>query len=340
MQHTRFMRAALKEALKGVGATSPNPAVGAVIVKNGRILARGWHQRAGQPHAEVEALRALSSPELARGATLYVTLEPCCTQGRTPPCTSAILAAGIRRVIVGATDPHPAHAGRGLELLRERGVEVVTGVLEAECRRLNRAFFKWITTGRPWVIAKAALSLDGRITRIPGEGQWLTGPLARMDAHRLRIRADAVLVGAETVRADDPSLTIRGVPMPPGKAQPWRVVLTQTGNLPAGARLFTDEHRERTLVYQNKPLKAVLEELGGVHRVNTVLAEGGGRILGALFTEGLVDEVCFYLAPLLCGGPSLAVADPGLRLDAVNLEEVAYKKLGRDLRLSGLVRRD
>ena len=340
MQHTRFMRAALKEALKGVGATSPNPAVGAVIVKNGRILARGWHQRAGQPHAEVEALRALSSPELARGATLYVTLEPCCTQGRTPPCTSAILAAGIRRVIVGATDPHPAHAGRGLELLRERGVEVVTGVLEAECRRLNRAFFKWITTGRPWVIAKAALSLDGRITRVPGEGQWLTGPLARMDAHRLRVRADAVLVGAETVRADDPSLTIRGVPMPPGKAQPWRVVLTQTGNLPAGARLFTDEHRERTLVYQNKPLKAVLEELGGVHRVNTVLAEGGGRILGALFTEGLVDEVCFYLAPLLCGGPSLAVADPGLRLDAVNLEEVAYKKLGRDLRLSGLVRRD
>jgi len=339
MQHTRFMRAALKEALKGVGATSPNPAVGAVIVKNGRILARGWHQRAGQPHAEVEALRALSSPELARGATLYVTLEPCCTQGRTPPCTSAILAAGIRRVIVGATDPHPAHAGRGLELLRERGVEVVTGVLEAECRRLNRAFFKWITTGLPWVIAKAALSLDGRITRIPGEGQWLTGPLARMDAHRLRVRADAVLVGAETVRADDPSLTIRGVPMPPGKAQPWRVVLTQTGNLPAGARLFTDEHRERTLIYQNKPLKAVLEELGGVHRVNTVLAEGGGRILGALFTEGLVDEVCFYLAPLLCGGPSLAVADPGLRLDAVNLEEVAYKKLGRDLRLSGLVRR-
>ena len=339
MQHTRFMRAALKEALKGVGATSPNPAVGAVIVKNGRILSRGWHQRVGQPHAEVEALRALSSPELARGATLYVTLEPCCTHGRTPPCTAAILAAGIRRVVVGAADPHPAHAGRGLELLRERGVEVETGVLEAECRQLNRAFFKWITTGRPWVIAKAALSLDGRITRVPGEGQWLTGPLARMDAHRLRVRADAVLVGAETVRADDPSLTVRAVPMPPGKSQPWRVVLTQTGNLPAGARLFTDEHRERTLVYQNKPLKAVLEELGGVHRVNTVLAEGGGKILGALFAEGLVDEVCFYLAPLLCGGPSLAVAAPGPRLDGVTLEETAYKKLGRDLRLSGLVRR-
>lgn len=340
MQHTRFMRAALKEALKGVGATSPNPAVGAVIVKNGRILSRGWHQRAGQPHAEVEALRALSSPELARGATLYVTLEPCCTHGRTPPCSAAILAAGIRRVVVGAADPHPAHAGRGLELLRERGVEVETGVLESECRQLNRAFFKWITTGRPWVIAKAALSLDGRITRVPGEGQWLTGPLARMDAHRLRVRADAVLVGAETVRADDPSLTIRAVPMPPGKPQPWRVVLTQTGNLPAGARLFTDEHRERTLVYKNKPLKEVLEELGGVHRVNTVLAEGGGRILGALFAEGLVDEVCFYLAPLLCGGPGLAVADLGSRFDAVTVEETTYKKLGRDLRMSGLVRRD
>jgi diaminohydroxyphosphoribosylaminopyrimidine deaminase / 5-amino-6-(5-phosphoribosylamino)uracil reductase len=339
MQHSRFMRAALREALKGLGATSPNPAVGAVIVKNGRILARGWHRVAGLPHAEVEALRALASPELARDSTLYVTLEPCSTQGRTPPCTEAILAAGIRRVVVGATDPHPAHAGRGLELLRKHGVAVETGVLEAECRRLNRAFFKWITTGLPWVIAKAALSLDGRITRVPGEGQWLTGPVARRDAHRLRVRADAVLVGAGTVRADDPSLTVRAVPLPAGKPQPWRVVLTRSGNLPAEAQLFTDEHRERTLVYRNRSLQEVLAELGGLYQVNTVLAEGGGEILGSLFEQKLVDEVCFYLAPLLCGGPAMGVAGHGRLLECVSLEEVEYKKLGRDLRLCGLVQR-
>jgi diaminohydroxyphosphoribosylaminopyrimidine deaminase/5-amino-6-(5-phosphoribosylamino)uracil reductase len=226
-----------------------------------------------------------------------------------------------------------------LELLRARGVEVISGVLEEECVRLNRAFFKWITTGRPWVIAKAGLSLDGRITRVPGEGQWLTGPLARRDAHLLRVRADAVLVGAGTVRADDPALTVRLVPVPEGKDQPWRVVLTRTGRLPEGARLFTDEFRDRTLVFSNRPLAEVLETLGREHQVNTVLAEGGGEVLGALFAEGLVDEVCFYLAPLLCGGPQLAVADLGLRLDAVPLEAVEYRKVGRDLRMSGLVRR-
>jgi diaminohydroxyphosphoribosylaminopyrimidine deaminase/5-amino-6-(5-phosphoribosylamino)uracil reductase len=216
---------------------------------------------------------------------------------------------------------------------------VETGVLEAECRRLNRPFFKWITTGLPWVIAKAALSLDGRITRVPGEGQWLTGPVARRDAHRLRARADAVLVGSGTVRADNPSLTVRSVPLPAGKPQPWRVVLTHSGNLPAEAQIFTDEHRERTLVYRSRPLQEVLAELGGRYQVNTVLAEGGGETLGALFGEGLVDEVCFYMAPLLCGGPSLGVAHTGFPIAGVSLEEVEYKKLGRDLRLSGFVRR-
>ena len=218
-------------------------------------------------------------------------------------------------------------------------MEVVGGVLEVECVRLNRAFFKWITTGRPWVIAKAGLSLDGRITRVPGEGQWLTGLPARKDAHRLRVRADAVLVGAGTVRADDPTLTVRMVPLPEGKLQPWRVVLTRTGRLPEGARLFTDAFRDRTLVFKDRPLAEVLEDLGGQYKVNTLLAEGGGEVLGALFAEGLVDEVCFYVAPLLCGGPQLAVADLGLCLDAVPLVEVEYKKLGRDLRMSGIVRR-
>ncbi len=334
------MRAALREASKGLGATSPNPAVGAAIVRGGRILSRGWHTRAGSPHAEIEALRALPSGVSAKGATMYVTLEPCSTHGRTPPCTSALLAAGIRRVVVGATDPHPAHSGRGLELLRQHGVEVVAGVLEKECRKLNRAFFKWITTGQPWVVAKAALSLDGRITRVPGEGQWLTGPEARKDAHRLRLEADAVLVGAGTVRADNPALTIRGMNLPEGKIQPWRVVLTRTGELPATAQVFTDAHRERTLVYANRPLGEVLAELGASRSVTCILAEGGGLLLGELFAQGLVDEVCFYLAPLICGGPKGAVELPGgAAMGAVQLEDIQYKRLGRDLRLTGLVTR-
>jgi len=341
MEDARYMQMALEEARRGVGATSPNPAVGAVLVKDGCVLSRGWHRRAGEPHAEVEALRALGAGFSAKGATLYVTLEPCSSHGRTPPCTDAILAAGIGRVVVGATDPHPLHSGGGVELLRNRGVEVVTGVLEEECRRLNRAFFKWITTGRPWVVAKSALSLDGQIVRPPGEGQWLTGTEARQDAHRLRVESDAVLVGAGTVRSDDPSLTVRDVPMPEGKLQPWRVVVTRSGLLPSGAKIFSDDHRERTLVYQSRPIAEVLAELGSKYFVTAVLAEGGGLLLGELFSEGLVDEVCFYLAPLICGGSKGAV-HLGSGIAAAGgwrLEQPEYTQLGRDLRLTGVVAR-
>jgi len=338
MQDIRFMRAALREALKGYGYTSPNPTVGCVIVRQGRIIARGWHRKAGGPHAEIEALNALPDPILAKGATLYVTLEPCCTHGRTPPCTEAILAAGIRRVVVGVVDPHPAHAGIGLERLRAGGVEVETGVLREACAHLNRAFFKWITTGLPWVIAKAGLSLDGRITRPPGEGQWLTGRAAREDAHRLRAVTDAVLIGAGTLRADDPSLTVRDVTMPEHKAQPWRVVLSRGGGpLPLDSKVFTDIHKDRTLVYINKPLTDVLHEIGNTHQVTSVLAEGGGEILGALFEANLVDEVCFYMAPLLCGGGQVAVGGSGC--GKVELMNPEYRRIGRDLRLNGIVRK-
>ncbi len=341
--HTRFMRAALREAAKGLGATSPNPAVGAVLVRNGRILARGWHRRAGLPHAEVEALQALPDPALAKGATLYVTLEPCSTTGRTPPCTEAILRAGIRKVVVGATDPHPAHSGRGLEMLRKRGVEVVAGVLQAECAYLNRAFFKWIVTRRPWVVAKAALSLDGRLTRPPGEGQWLTGPAALRDAHRLRALSDAVLIGAGTLRADNPALSVRRVPLPEGKPQPWRVVLTRGGGgLPPESRIFKDADAERTLVFTSRPLEEVLSELGEKHAVTQLLVEGGGEVLGAFFDGHHVDEVCFYLAPMICGGPNVGVGGwgAGSTAEALLLTRVAYRRLGRDLRMSGLVVRE
>jgi diaminohydroxyphosphoribosylaminopyrimidine deaminase/5-amino-6-(5-phosphoribosylamino)uracil reductase len=336
------MRAALREAAKGAGATSPNPAVGAVLVRRGRIIARGWHRRAGMPHAEVEALQALPDPALAKGATLYVTLEPCCTTGRTPPCTEAILRAGIRRVVVGATDPHPEHAGRGLEILRRHGVEVVDGVLKEACAHLNRAFFKWITTRRPWVLAKAALSLDGRLTRPPGEGRWLTGAAALRDAHRLRALSDAVLIGAETLRTDDPSLLVRNVPLPSGKPQPWRVVLTRGGGpLPPAAQIFTDAHRDRTLVFSAQSLESVLSELGERYAVTQLLVEGGGEVLGAFFDGGFVDEVCFYLAPILCGGPRVAVGGVGVgeTQEAPPLSRVEYRRFGRDLRLSGLVSR-
>ncbi len=333
------MRAALKEALRWEGATSPNPVVGAVIVKEGRILGRGGHRRAGLPHAEVEALASLPDPTHARGATLYVTLEPCSTHGRTPPCTEAIVRAGIAEVVIGALDPNPRHAGRALDWLRQRGVHVRTGILERECTEANRAFFKRIVTGRPWVIAKAALSMDEYVTRPAGEGQWLTGAIARRDAHRLRARVDAVLVGGQTLRADDPQLTIRGVPLADGRLQPWRVVLTRDrAGLPSGARVFCDAFRDRTVVYSGDELEQVLEDLGGRLGVNTLLVEGGGQVLGAFFERGLVDEVCFYMAPIRCGKGCVAIRGErkswktGVRVDAP-----VYTRLGRDWKMEARV---
>ncbi len=333
----KFMRLALREAARGVGQTSPNPAVGAVIVKAGRVVAKGWHQRAGGPHAEVEVLRALKSPALARGATMYVSLEPCCTHGRTPPCTDAIIAAGIARVVVGATDPNPRHAGHGFAVLKSGGVAVTAGVLSDECTALNAGFNKWVTTGLPLVIAKAGLSLDGRLTRPPGEGAWLTAVESRADAMRLRASVDAILVGAETVRTDNPWLTIRGVSPVPHR-QPWRVVLTRSGRLPKSAHIFTDEHRERTLVLRGKTLREVLRELGG-RGCTTVMIEGGGKLLGAAFDEGLVDRVHFYLAPLLCGGPdAIAGLGSGSTREAPRLANVSYRRMGPDVRVTGDVR--
>lgn len=330
----RWMRAALVEARKGLGRTSPNPAVGAVIVRGNRIVARGWHRAAGQPHAEIEALRALARPELARGATIVVTLEPCSSHGRTPPCTDAILAAGFARVIYGATDPNPKHVGRAARLLRAGGVEVTEGVLAEECAALNPAFNHWVTTGLPWVIAKWAMSLDGRLTRPPGEPQWLTSPPARRHAMQLRARVDAILVGAGTVRADDPALTVRGIR---GARQPWRVVLTRRGELPAQAKLFTDEHRDRTLVLRGKSLRAALTELGR-RGVTSVLIEGGGEVLGQAIDGRLVQEVCCYLAPLLAGGAVPAVGGRGIGelAERLRLRSASFERVGPDLCLRGL----
>jgi diaminohydroxyphosphoribosylaminopyrimidine deaminase/5-amino-6-(5-phosphoribosylamino)uracil reductase len=332
-----FMREALDEAARGAGHTSPNPAVGAVIVRDGRILARGWHRQAGLPHAEIEAIRALENPELARGATLYVTLEPCSTHGRTPPCCEAIIRHGFSKVVIGAVDPNPLHAGRGVDLLRAAGIEVKAGVLAAECAALNRAFNRWIATRRPWVVAKAGLSLDGRLTRPPGEGQWLTSGASREAAMRLRAQADAILIGAGTLRADNPRLTVRGDGGEPALRQPWRVVVTRRGELPEASHVFTDEHRDRTLIYHGQSLRTVLRDLGR-RQVTQVLIEGGGAVLGDAFDRGLVDEVCFFLAPLLCGGPDvIGGRGAGSTAASILLEAVRYERIGDDVVMRGNV---
>jgi diaminohydroxyphosphoribosylaminopyrimidine deaminase/5-amino-6-(5-phosphoribosylamino)uracil reductase len=337
----RFMRAALREAELGVGLTSPNPAVGAVIVRAGRVIGRGYHHRAGSPHAEIEALRSLPSPARARGATIYVTLEPCSTHGRTPPCVDAIIDAGFARVVLGAIDPNPRHAGRGVELLRAAGIEVRTGVLDQECTRLNAPFNKWITTGLPWVIAKAGMTLDGRLTRPPGEGQWITSEESRADANRLRAQVDAILIGANTLRADNPRLTIRDASSRTEKPQPWRVVISRGKlPLPPKAHLFTDEHRERTLVFCGQSLRSVLRELAAKRQVTSVLIEGGMQVLGDALDHRLVDEVCFYVAPMVSGGPIAAIGGRGVGAvaEAPMVEDPQYVRIGDDLRLTGRIR--
>lgn len=322
---------ALGQARKGIGRTSPNPAVGAILVASGKVIARGYHHQAGQPHAEIEALRKAANPA---GATLYVTLEPCSTHGRTGPCTEAVIASGIKRVVIGAIDPNPAHAGRGVDLLRNAGVEVVTGVLGPECAELNKAFNKWVVAKTPYVIAKAGLTLDGRLALPPGEGQWITNPASRADAHKMRAWVDAILIGAETLRADNPRLTVRGAR---AFKQPWRVVMTRSEKLPAEAHLFTDEFKERTLVYRGKSLPEVLRDLGE-RGVTSVLIEGGGNLLGQAFDLKLVDEVVFYIAPIIAGGPTvIGGLGAGASAESIRLENATYKKIGSDIRVSGRV---
>ena len=330
--HDHWMRLALAEARRGAGLTSPNPCVGAVIVKDGALLGSGWHRKAGGLHAEVEALRGVD----ARGATVYITLEPCSTHGRTPPCVEASIAAGVARVVWGADDPNPQHAGRAQEILTAAGVEVISGILEAECKELIAPFSKLITTGLPYVIAKAGMSLDGRITRPAGEGQWLTGEAARADAMKLRAQCDAIIVGAETIRQDDPALTLRGTDIPEGKEQPWRVVLTRSGNLPPDAQIFTDAHKDRTLVMRDLPLEEVLKSLAA-RGVMHVLIEGGGTVLAAAFSESLVDEVVFYTAPLISGTGRSVVDAAAFARGSVALRFMNAEMIGADLKLRARV---
>ena len=331
-KHEPFMRAALREARKGLGRTSPNPAVGAVLIAGDKIIARGHHRKAGGPHAEVECLRHFGDVPPAE-ATLYLTLEPCSTLGRTGACTEKIIQSGIKAVVIGAIDVNPRHSGRGVKILQEAGVEVRVGILADECAALNEAFNKWITTGRPLVIAKCGMSLDGRLTRPPGETRWITGPAARRHAHALRAQVDAIIVGAETVRADNPRLTLRGVR---GVKQPWRVILTRSGKLSPRARLFRDRFAERTLVFRRRRLGSVLDDLGRKN-ITSVLIEGGGEILGQALDGALIDKVQVYLGPIITGGPVVALAGRGATdtRHAAHLERVSYTRIADDVCVIG-----
>ena len=328
----RFMRDALREARKGLGRTSPNPTVGAVLVLRNRIVARGHHRHAGAPHAEIECLRSFRG-KIPKGATLYVTLEPCSTQGRTGACTDEIIRAGIKHVVIGATDPNPRHRGRGIELLRDGGVEVGTGVLAEECAVLNESFNKWIATGIPFVIAKCGMSLDGRLTRRKKESRWITSLTARRHARTLRAQVDAILVGAETIRIDNPRLTVRNASH---RRQPARVVITRSGKIPRDAHIFTDRFAKNTHIYRNETFPVILADLGAKN-ITSLMIEGGERVLGHALDECLIDKVQIYIAPIFAGGPNVAFGGRGAlhTYDGAHLESVRFEKIGREICVTG-----
>ncbi|WNG46307.1 bifunctional diaminohydroxyphosphoribosylaminopyrimidine deaminase/5-amino-6-(5-phosphoribosylamino)uracil reductase RibD [Archangium minus] len=351
-----FMRLALEEAAKGLGRTSPNPVVGAVLVKRGRIIARGYHRRAGTAHAEVVALEAAGSK--ARGADLYTTLEPCDHYGRTPPCSQAILDAGVRRVFTGSSDPNPKVNGKGVARLRRAGVEVVTGVLKEDADRLNRPFFKAMSTGLPYVTLKAAVTLDGKLATATGDSRWVTGEAAREQVHRLRDQVDVILVGANTVRKDNPQLTTR---LPDGNGKdPVRVVVDSHLSLSPKLTVFTQRSPARTVVATLEdptgrkakrfaalgvdiwqlPAKGERVDLAALMRriakegLNHVLVEGGAEMYGSFLREELADELLLFVAPKLIGSEGLSwTGSLGVKqmARALSVGKLSYEQVGEDL---------
>ncbi|HAN04330.1 MAG: riboflavin biosynthesis protein RibD [Elusimicrobia bacterium GWB2_63_16] len=318
-RHEGYMARALELARRGRYTTHPNPMVGAVLVKGGRIIGEGAHLAYGGPHAEVNALRSCKvSPA---GAAIYVTLEPCSTRGKTPPCTDLLIKSGIKEVYYGAKDVNPAHSGRGAGILRRAGIKVRAGVLGRECEALNPAFNKFMRTGLPYVTVKIAQSLDGRIADAAGRSRWISSPQSRLEAHKLRAEADAVLAGIGTVLADDPLLNVRGVKV---RQQPWIVALDSSFRVPRKAQILKNErvliattrkasvtamkkfpHNARILVLPSEKgrvsLRALLGELGKLG-IAHVLVEGGGRVAGSFISEGLADRFICFVAPMLIGG--------------------------------------
>jgi diaminohydroxyphosphoribosylaminopyrimidine deaminase/5-amino-6-(5-phosphoribosylamino)uracil reductase len=358
MDDSGYMRLALELAKKGQGRTAPNPCVGAVLVRDdGQVVGSGWHRKAGTPHAEVHAIAEAGAA--CAGATLYVTLEPCNHTGRTPPCTQAVLVAGIRRVVVGMADPNPVAAG-GADFLRSQGVAVEMGVLEEECCQLNRPFFKHSSTGLPWVVIKAGMSLDGRISRVRGQGGPITGAESRRRVHELRDQLDAILIGIGTALIDNPSLTTR---LENGR-DPLRVILDSQLRLPPEAKLLRQQSDATTWIFcglealperQQRleqagaiiqrvdvdrhgqlELRSVLQQIGK-SGLSSVLVEGGAAVHGAFLRAGLADEVCLFVAPCFIGEPGTPLLT-GFGPADLLLTEMTAEQLGRDLLLRGLLR--
>ena len=358
-KHERYMKMALNFALRGTGSTSPNPLVGCVIVDEirDRIVSWGYHRRYGGPHAEAEALKKANGN--ARGMTLYVNLEPCCHTGKTPPCADALIEAGVARVVVGTVDPNPLVGGNGLRRLRDAGIDVVTGILEEESRWINRGFIRRVTMGRPWVTIKAALSLDGNMALETGESKWISSADSRKRAHMMRAENDAILVGIGTVLRDDPMLTVRDVD---GRS-PLKVIVDWNLEMPSSSRVleggrclvFTgptpDETRARELEERgiriirepngtndfHIPIDRLLQELGELG-VNSLMVEGGARIIGSFIKSACVDEYSLFIAPRLLGS--------GLRFterisfqfmeEAISMKRTKIRRIGDDMWFEGV----
>lgn len=358
-----YMKMALELAARARGRTSPNPMVGAVVVKEGKVIGRGYHLKAGTPHAEIHALN--EAGEAARGAVLYVTLEPCCHYGRTGPCTDAIIKAGVSRVVTAMTDPNPLVAGKGLRMLRSAGIEVSAGVMEVEALELNEVFIKYITTGRPFVVAKAAVSLDGKIATRSGKSKWITGERARAYGHQLRDWYDAIMVGIGTVLADNPSLTTR---LPGGGGRdPVRIIVDSRASIPINAMVLKQQSEAPTLIAAtsgvppervdalrgsgvevlvvNEGTQVDLGELMrllGERGITSLLIEGGATLHGSAFSSQIVDKVAWFIAPKIIGGREAPgpVAGTGADSpsDAAALERVKVSRLGPDILVEGYLK--
>lgn len=358
VQDNVWMAHALQLAARGLNTTSPNPRVGCVLVRNGRNIGEGWHVRTGEPHAETHALEVAG--ESARGATAYVTLEPCSHYGRTPPCADAFIAAGVKRVVAAAQDPNPKVAGEGLARMRAAGIEVECGLMEAAARELNVGFFSRMARGRPWVRSKVGMSLDGRTALANGASKWITGSASREDVQRWRARSCAVLTGSGTVLADDPALNVRAFAC---ERQPLRVVLDSTLQMPAWARVLktpgvmiysavADAGKIAALeqagaqvrvlpnVQGQVDLPQVLADLAA-HGINEVLVEAGSTLNGALLQAGLVDELLLYVAPQLLGDTARGLAQLGDLTTLNQRIELAWqdiRQIGEDLRILARVK--
>ena len=366
MTDVDYMARALELARKARGSTGTNPAVGAVIVREGRVVGEGFTQPPGQAHAEIVALR--HAGEQARGATMYVTLEPCCHHGRTPPCVDALIAAGIAEVHMATLDPNPLVSGGGKLALERAGIITVVGEHEAEARRSMEAWLTYITRGRPLVIAKYAMSLDGKIATPTGESRWITGPRAREWVHRLRSEVDAIMVGVNTVVVDDPQLTARDEAGRLLPRQPLRLVVDSTARVPLSSQVISGGLPATTAVIVGPKadpervariralgnsvisvperdgrvdLAAALTGLAAEWDVTSVLVEGGGALLGSLFDLGLVDKVVAFVAPILIGGAEAPGPVGGRGVEsirsAVRLRDVSWERLGDDLMVTGYV---